>query len=250
MKAMIFAAGMGTRLRPITDRVPKALVNVAGLTLLERNIQKIKRIGITEIVVNVHHFADQIVDFLRSHDNFGITIHISDERDLLLDTGGGVLHAQQWLDGTEPFLIHNVDILTDVDLLAMECQHNKHHALSTLLVKYRDTQRFLLFDENNKLCGWHNKKTGEFLPPAVADIYAQTHEYAFGGIHIMSPKIFPLLQEYCTKVGPKFSIIPFYLSICDQHHLLGYKQTEQYQWLDIGKLETLEQAQKQYGQDC
>ena len=149
MKALVFAAGLGTRLRPLTDHKPKALVELCGVTMLERVITNIKNCGITDVVVNVHHFGDQIIDFLKNKDNFGINITISDERDLLLDTGGGILKARHLLEGDEAFLVHNADILTDLNLAEMIAYHKANGADVTLLAKQRSTQRYLVFGENN-----------------------------------------------------------------------------------------------------
>ncbi|MDD7716929.1 MAG: nucleotidyltransferase family protein, partial [Bacteroidales bacterium] len=164
MKAMVFAAGLGTRLRPLTNDRPKALVEVGGKTMLERVITHLADCGVTDITVNIHHFGEKIIEFLEEKKNFGLDIHISDERDLLLDTGGGLMKARKYLDGDEPFIVHNADILTDLDLKAMYDFHVEHDALSTILVKDRQTQRYFLFDHDHRLKGWINKKTGETKP--------------------------------------------------------------------------------------
>ena len=161
MKAMIFAAGLGTRLKPLTDNKPKALVEVGGKTMLELVILKLKEAGFNEIVINIHHFGQQIIDYLKANNNFGLTIHISDERDYLLDTGGGIKKATPFLMGNEPFLVHNVDIFSNVDLRQLYENHLKSGATATLLVSQRKTARYLLFNKENKLCGWHNNETGE-----------------------------------------------------------------------------------------
>ena len=161
MKAMIFAAGLGTRLKPLTDNKPKALVEVGGKTMLELVILKLKEAGFNEIVINIHHFGQQIIDYLKANNNFGLTIHISDERDYLLDTGGGIKKATPFLMGNEPFLVHNVDIFSNVDLRQLYENHLKSGATATLLVSQRKTARHLLFNKENKLCGWHNNETGE-----------------------------------------------------------------------------------------
>ncbi|MEA4809211.1 sugar phosphate nucleotidyltransferase, partial [Macellibacteroides fermentans] len=157
MKAMIFAAGTGSRLKPYTDHIPKALIPIDGKPMLEHIILKLKAAGFTEIIINVHHLGEQIIEFLAGKDNFGITIHISDERDYLLDTGGGIKHAAQFLQGDEPFLVHNVDIISNVDLKALYQHHLDTNPLATLLVSKRDTSRYLLFNKENKLSGWRNK---------------------------------------------------------------------------------------------
>ena len=157
MKAMVFAAGLGTRLRPLTDHQPKALVNVGGVPMLERVILRLKGAGFDDITVNVHHFGEQIIDFLQTKRYAGVTIHISDERDLLLDTGGGILKAKPFLEGNEPFLVHNADIMTDIDLGALYRHHLAHRAEATLVVSQRNTSRYLLFDAQQRLQGWTNK---------------------------------------------------------------------------------------------
>ena len=164
MKAMIFAAGLGTRLRPLTDHTPKALVPIAGKTMLERVILRLKDAGFNDITINIHHFGEQIIEFLRTHNDFGATIHISDERDRLLDTGGGIKKARPFLDGNEPFLVHNADIICDVDLAELYRHHRESNAEATLLVSERQTSRYLLLDDDNLLHGWINKSTGETKP--------------------------------------------------------------------------------------
>ena len=161
---MIFAAGLGTRLRPLTDNMPKALVPVAGKTMLERVILKLKDAGFHDITINIHHFGSQIIDFLRANQNFGVDIHISDERGELLDTGGGIKKARPLLESNEPFLIHNADILTDLDLNAFYHHHLESDADATLLTNHRKTSRYLLMNQDNRLCGWTNLSTGEVLP--------------------------------------------------------------------------------------
>ena len=243
MKAMIFAAGLGTRLRPLTNDRPKALVEVGGVAMLERVINRLKLHGITEIVINIHHFGEKIIEFIKENNNFGITIHISDERDLLLDTGGGILKAQQWLDGNEPIIIHNADILTDFDLHKMVEQHINSNADATLLVADRKTARYFYIGENNRLNGWTNISTGEVKP---ADYIALNTDKlrAFGGVHIVSPSIFSELQNYSTE--PKFSITPFYIDRCKDLKIMGYTPNEKYQWLDIGKIESIAIAEQEF----
>jgi len=165
MKAMIFAAGLGSRLKPLTDTMPKALVPVAGRPMLEHVILKLKAFGFTEIVINIHHFGEQILEFLKVNDNFGLTIHISDERDVLLDTGGGIRKASSFFENSdEPFLVHNVDILSNVDLKELYDYHLQTDGLATLLVSQRKTSRYLLLDAEKRLCGWINKDTGQVKP--------------------------------------------------------------------------------------
>lgn len=239
MKGMIFAAGLGTRLRPLTNDMPKALVEVAGKPMLRHVIERFKQAGISEIVVNVHHFADKIIDYLRDNNCFDVTIHISDERDYLLDTGGAILKARRWLDGDEPFLVHNADILTDIDLTAIERNHIDSGAAATLVVATRESSRYLLFDNDFDLRGWTNIKTGEVLPQAI-DV-ARSGKMAFGGIHILSPdRIYGLLSTFSDD--KKFSIIPFYVKNCRKIKIRGYLSPTPYRWVDIGRPETLAKA--------
>jgi NDP-sugar pyrophosphorylase family protein len=232
MKAMILAAGLGTRLKPITDNIPKALVPINGKPMLEHLILKLKAAGFHEIVINIHHLGEQIIDFLAANDDFGVKIKISDERDYLLDTGGGIKHAAQFLtENDEPFLVHNVDIVSNVDLKALYDHHVETNPLATLLVSKRNTSRYLLFDKDNKLCAWHNRDTGEiksFFPNFDPQKYT---EYAFGGIHIISPRLFEWMEEWTGK----FSIISFYLSVCAKTNIRAYSPAG-IQLIDIGKL--------------
>lgn len=236
---MIFAAGTGSRLKPLTDTKPKALIEVGGKPLLQHVIEKLKASGFTYIVINVHHLADQIIDFLHANGNFGIAIHIADERDYLLDTGGGIKNARHLLEGEEPFLVHNVDILSNVDLKEVYESHINSEALATLVVSKRKTSRYLLFDKQNRLSGWKNKETGEiksYFPDFDPSRY---EEYAFSGIHVLSPEIFEWMDEWTGK----FPIINFYLSIAAKADLRAYP-AEHLQLLDVGKPETLQQAEE------
>lgn len=238
MKAMIFAAGLGSRLKPLTDTTPKALLPIAGKPMLERIILKLKAAGFDEIVINIHHLGRQILDFLGARDNFGVKIYISDEQDYLLDTGGGIKKAACFLEGDEPFLVHNVDILSNVDVRKLYDTHLQTKSLATLLVSKRDTSRYLLFNKEEKLCGWRNRETGEvksFYPYFDPE---QHTEYAFGGIHVISPEIFHWMEEWTGK----FSIINFYLSICAKTTIQAFPAAN-LRLLDIGKPDTLKKAQ-------
>lgn len=247
MKAIIFAAGLGTRLRPLTNDRPKALVEVGGVPMLERVARRLIAAGCDDITVNVHHFAQKVIDFLAAKEHFGVTMHVSDERDLLLDTGGGILKARQWLDGNEPFVVHNADILTTVDLGEMVESHRRSGAMATLLVKDRSTSRYLLFDREQRMRGWTNRSTGEVKP---AGLNAEgLNLRAFGGVHVLSPQIFALLEKYDRLNGPKFSTMPFYIDICTEHYLRGYEPDAPYLWLDVGKPDTLKQAQELVAND-
>lgn len=234
---MIFAAGLGTRLKPLTDHMPKALVPVAGKPMLEHVILKLIASGFDEIVINVHHFAEQIIDFLKEKNNFGIKIWISDETEELLDTGGGIKQASSLLN--EPFLVHNADILSNVDLKALYDFHLASENDATLLVSPRKTVRYLLFDQTNRLCGWINKDTLQTKPEGFIYQPDEQQEYAFGGIHIISPSLFKYMEGWTGK----FSIMDFYLQTCQKAKLGGYAK-EDLQLIDIGKPDTLAQAEE------
>ena len=240
MKAMIFAAGLGTRLKPLTDHMPKALVPVAGRPMLEHVILKLKAAGFNELVINIHHFGEQILDCLRANQNFGLTIHISDERDCLLDTGGGIRKAEPFFRGNEPFLVHNVDILSDTDLKALYEYHRQSGNDATLLASRRKTVRYLLFDDEKRLCGWINKDTLQTKPEGFAYNPEHHHEYAFSGIHVISPSLFHYMDERWTG---KFSIMDFYLQTCREARIRG-RLTDTLSLIDIGKPETLTQAEE------
>ena len=241
MKAMIFAAGVGSRLRPLTDHTPKALVKVGGTAMLERVIIRLKAMGADEIVINIHHLGGQIVDFLHVNNNFGLTIHVSDETALLLDTGGGLLHALPYLDGPDPVIVHNADIVTDVDLRALYAAHLDSHADATLLVARRDTSRYLLLRPNDlRLQGWINKKTGEVRPADCRPLEEGLEEWAFGGIHVLAPTLLRRLADEAVP-GP-FSIIPFYLSVCRTMDIRGLNLP--CRWFDAGRPETLSAAEQ------
>ncbi len=236
MKAMLFAAGMGTRLKPLTDRIPKALVPVAGVPLLDLTLQKLRLSGATEVVVNVHHFAQQIIDYLQTKD-FGLQVQISDESSALLDTGGGLRHALPLFGKTEsPVLIHNVDILSNADLSAFHAFAGQHDI--ALLVSERETSRYLLFDDEMRLVGWTNIQTGEVRSPYPDLDVAACRRYAFSGIHAVSPDAFPLLEER----EEKFPIMDFYLSECHRLDIRGYF-AEDLRLVDVGKLDTLAVAE-------
>lgn len=234
MKAFIFAAGLGTRLRPLTNDKPKALVEVAGKTLLQHAIEYLQQQGITEVVLNVHHFADLVEKYLKQHQNFGSQIQISDERGKLLETGGGLAKAAPLLAGTKPIVLYNVDILTNLDLKTMLSQHQAKGALATLAIRQRTSSRYLLFDEQKRLCGWQNISTQE-----KRLVYPQPNlqPYAFSGIHIIEPQLLSLLPQ---QQGA-FSIIPAYLDLAAQKQLIGYPHDQDY-WFDVGKPERLVKA--------
>jgi len=244
MKAFILAAGLGTRLKPVTEQCPKALVEVNGKPLLQRLIEKLKQSGYTDIVVNVHHFADQVIDFLNANQNFGANIQISDEREQLLDTGGAILKAQPFLEDSPHFLVHNVDILSDINFSVIAEHHVKSNALATIAVRDRNTDRKFLFDENLLLRGWQNGKTSEkslanrCLASLDMTVEEQLVPLAFSGIHIISSDIFKHVQQ-----SGKFSIVQTYLELAKIFDICGFRHDGDL-WLDVGKPEQLEQAQE------
>lgn len=245
MRAIIFAAGYGTRLKPWTDSHPKALVPVDGVPALERAIVRLREAGVTQVVVNVHHFAGQIVGFIENRD-WGIPVYISDESDRLLDTGGGLLKARKWLDtgDGEPFIVHNADIVSDLDLDAMVNYHRQSGAAATLLAMDRSSSRHLYFSRMDKrLEGWGDDRDGSTRPEGfVPD--ASMLALAFGGIHVLSPEVFGFLEEYSRRIGDTaFPIVPFYTSVCKNMDIRAYNpDPDTYLWYDIGTMERVEQA--------
>ncbi len=229
MKALILAAGYGTRLQPLTNDKPKALVELHGKTLLEHAINNLKKHGITDIIVNVHHFAEQIIDFLRSKNNFDINISISDESKLLLDTGGGIKKARSFFNN-EPFIVYNVDIISNIDLGKLIANHKNSDAIATLAVKERHTSRQILFDEELNLCEWQNIITGERKPCRTA--IGKLKAYGFSGFQIIEPAIFDLMTEEV------FSIIPFYLQIAKNNNIKAHIHNQS-EWYDVGRYEYL-----------
>lgn len=235
---MILAAGLGTRLKPLTDTMPKALVPVGGKPLLQHSVEKLILSGFDEIIINVHHFAEQIIKFVEQNNHFGIRIEFSDEREKLLDTGGGVRKASWFFDDDKPFLVHNVDILSNINLKEFYTFHLKNHLPATLLCSNRRTARYLLFDGGNHLKGWINEKTGEVKSP-FPDFNPKVYQkLAFSGIHILQPSVF----HYMENFPDKFSIIDFYLSICDKVQLFGYTPRD-LQIMDVGKPGSLQEGQ-------
>ena len=250
MRAMIFAAGLGTRLKPLTDTLPKALVPLAGKTLLEWQIERLKAAGITDIVVNVHHFPDMIINYLRENDNFGCRIQVSDERDMLLETGGGLRKAKELLTSSpdspiasSPILICNVDILSNIDIPTLLNAYNPDE-MGVVVVSERDTQRYLLFDEENRLCGWTNIATGEVKGEEA--IRRRGHEamkkLAFSGMQVLNPRVFDCMDEVVKLKGDKFSLIDLYLSIAEKEILRAYIP-ENYRMMDVGKINQLSEAE-------
>jgi MurNAc alpha-1-phosphate uridylyltransferase len=259
-RGMILAAGLGTRFKPWTDRHPKALAMVNGKSLLQRNIEYLQGYGIREVIVNVHHFAEQIEEAIRAGGGWGSDITISDERQEVLETGGGLKKAAWWLNAVSPnasrpeagspnsspahppFLLINVDILTDLDLSAFIHDHIEHRPLATLAVTERKTSRYFLFDEQQELCGWRNIKTGEerLARPSVATPHpsAPLIQKAFSGIHIIEPSIFPLMQR-----EGKFSMVDIYLDLAATQKIRGFDHSHS-KLIDVGKPESVGQAEQ------
>lgn len=237
MKAMIFAAGLGTRLLPLTAHTPKALIKVGGKTLLERSIAYLKKFGVDDIVVNIHHFPEQIRDFLQQHKNFGVQIRISDESDHLLDTGGGILHARHLLEGGESILLINVDILTNMDLGTFFRCHEQTGALASLAVRERSSSRYLLFDRKNRLSGWQNTSTGELRVSRPATI-PESVPLAFSGIHLIRPELLSKITE-----SGKFSIIDLYLRLSATENIASYRDQDSI-WMDLGKYGEIMKAEE------
>ena len=235
-QAMIFAAGLGTRLKPITDTKPKALVEVAGKPLLRHVIEKLKANGFERIVINIHHFGEQITNYLSANNNFGVNISISDERKQLLETGGGIKKAQTLFDSTSPILIHNVDILSNANLSSL---YDKATTDATLLVSNRNSNRRLLFDNNMSLKGWMNVETGETRPQHINQEVSNYQQYAFSGIHVFSPNMFGAMNNYPER----FKIIDFYLDQCTKHNITGVVDNR-LKLMDVGKINTLDLAEK------
>ena len=240
MKAMVLAAGLGTRLRPLTNDRPKALVEVGGRTLLEITLNRLRGFGIRDVIINVHHYADMMMEHVKAAGNFGMHIEFSRE-DILLDTGGGLKNAAWFLGGgsgaqeEDPFILHNVDVISTIDLQRMVEVHKENKALVTLAVQERKSSRYLLFDEQAQLCGRRlvKEEKTEMVRPAQ-----HLSELAFAGIHVISPRIFSLLTEEGT-----FSIIPAYLRLASQGEKVMAFRADHYYWRDLGKPENIQQAE-------
>ena len=238
MKAMILAAGLGTRLKPWTDHHPKALALVNGKSLLQRNIEYLQQFGITEVLVNVHHFADQIIDAVEKNKGWGSTITISDETDEVLETGGGLKKAGWYFEGTTPFILMNVDILTSLDMRAMIDAHQSSKPLATLAISERKTSRYFLFDTTQFLRGWRNVQTGEEKPAGISTTIPDLKEMAFSGMHIIDPLLLTLMER-----NGKFSMVDVYLDLCNNHTILGYDHTGA-ELVDVGKPENINKAEQ------
>jgi N-acetyl-alpha-D-muramate 1-phosphate uridylyltransferase len=234
MKGIIFSAGLGTRLLEHTANRPKALVEVNGKPLLFYAIDKLTKAGIRQIVVNVHHFADQIINYLNNN-TFDAEIIISDERDQLLDTGGGLLNARMHLEGNEPIVAYNVDVLSTVDLQQVINHHYSKNALATLVVRKRTTNRYFMFDKNMLLCGWKNTLNGEQIISSPE--FENSEPFAFSGIHIILPRIFEMIHQ-----SGKFPITSLYLKLSETEKIIGYNDLSEF-WIDCGKQEQLAMAE-------
>jgi len=234
MKAMILAAGLGTRLRPLTNDRPKALVEVGGRTLLEITLSRLRTFEVREVIINVHHFADMIVDYLKANDNFGMRIEISRE-EVLLDTGGGLKKAAHFFvdssPSDEPFILHNVDVISTIDLARVVQFHAERRALATLAVQERETSRYLLFDQQLQLCG---RLAGRDQAPEMVRAAEPTQALAFSGIHVISPRIFKVLTEEGA-----FSIITSYLRLAGQGESMVAFRADEYYWRDLGRPENV-----------
>lgn len=235
MKAMILAAGLGSRLKDFTKNTPKALIKIKDKTLLEIVVSNLKSQGIRDIIINVHHHLQQIIDFVETNNNFGINIAFSKENELL-DTGGGVKKASWFFDDNEPFLLYNVDVISDINISQMLDFHKTNNSDVSIAIRSRKTSRYFLFDANNRLCGWKNEATNE--EKIVRESPQKMLSFSFMGIHIISPEVF----KYFSK-KEKFSIVDFYLSIAVENRILGF-QADKYSWIDCGKPENLRQAER------
>jgi NDP-sugar pyrophosphorylase family protein len=240
MKAMVLAAGLGTRLRPLTDDRPKALVEVAGRTLLEITLTRLKSFGVSEAIVNVHHFSDMVIDYLKANDNFRMCIELSRE-DVLLDTGGGLKKAAWFFressgNGEEAFLLHNVDVLSSIDLAAMLRSHMESQSLVSIAVQKRQSSRQLLFNEHGILCG---RIAGRERDEEIVRSSRQVAPLAFCGLHVISPRLLALMTE-----DGAFSIIDTYLRLASQGEKISAFRADKYYWRDLGKLESLRLAAK------
>ena len=239
MRAMILAAGLGTRLRPLTDTRPKALVEIGGRTLLEITLSRLRSGGVQDVIINVHHFGEMIADYLHASSSFGMHIEVSRE-DVLLDTGGGLKKAGWFLDASaEPFILHNVDVLSTIDLERMVQAHVRTGALATLAVKRRDTSRHLLFDDQGHLCGRRHGQQTELVCTG-----RPAEQLAFCGIHVISSRLLPMLTE-----GGAFSIIDSYLRLVAAGEDIRAFRADEYYWRDIGRVESMEQAERDFQQN-
>jgi len=236
MRAMILAAGLGTRLKPLTDSIPKALIKIKDKTLLELQINKLKSEGFDQIIINVHHFANQIKDFLKSNNFFSSSIEISDESEMLLDTGGGLKKALHFFSDGKPFLVYNVDILSSINLKKMMDYHINSSSIATLAVQDRKSSRKFLFDDKMVLCGWENQKSGKQIIARTSQ--SGLKKFSFSGVQIVDPIIFKYFPDKDV-----FSLIELYLAVAKKENIIGYVHNED-EWIDLGKIENLNEAEK------
>jgi NDP-sugar pyrophosphorylase family protein len=236
MRAMILAAGLGTRLKPLTNSTPKALIKIKDFTLLELQIKKLVSEGFDQIIINVHHFGDVVKDYLKQNNFFNCSIEISDESEKLLDTGGGLKKASHFFMEDEPFLVYNVDILSNISLRKLINYHLTSESIATLAIQNRDSSRKFLFDKNNILCGWMNQKSSENI--ITSDEQSELFPYSFSGIQVINPKIFKYFPDKDI-----FSLVELYLSAARKAKISGYVHNDDL-WIDIGKLENLDRAEK------
>lgn len=235
MKALILAAGLGTRLKPMTDNMPKALVPFANKSIIDYLIEKLYKSGISEIAVNLHHYGNVLKKYLIENNKYNINFYFSDETDLLLDTGGAIKKASEFLNNTEPFIVHNVDVLSDINLNEMYDFHLKTGNLVTLAVRKRNSSRYFLFDSNNLLCGWENTKTDE--KKIVKNYISQYYPFAFSGIQIVSPEIFEFMPS-----EDKFSVVDFYLKLASNNNIGAYLHDKNF-WFDLGTIQKIKEAE-------
>ncbi len=231
---MVFAAGLGTRLHPLTQSAPKALVELNGRPLLDHVLKRLVRFGVQSIVVNIHHYGEQIMQFLQNEE-YGVPVYVSDERGALLDTGGGLRHATKLFSGNQPILLHNVDVFSDVDLNQMLDFHLINKAMATVAVRDRSTSRYLLFDDQHILRGWENIKTGELK---FVEANHNLNRLAFSGIHIVNPEILNLIDR-----NGKFSIIDLYLELSKKYRIQAFQHDESF-WMDVGRISHLRELEK------
>lgn len=240
MKAMIFAAGLGTRLRPLTENIPKALVRIHGRTMMDRVLEKLKSSGFDEVIINLNHHAGLIREYLSENKNFGLSISISDESDLLLDTGGGLKKARAFFNDGNPFLVHNIDILSNIDLRELYQFHLQYNPTATLALQSRKTDRVLLFDKDFNLAGWKNKATGKIKLPVPKEVVV---EMGFCGIHVISPEIFSHMKR-----DGVFSIIDTYMDLIPYRSIKGFDVKDVY-WADIGNHHDLAEVEKYFSEN-
>lgn len=238
MKSIIFAAGIGSRLGELTGNKPKALVEISGITLLEAAIRKLKKYGIDEIIINVHHFADMIEEFLWKNRNFDIRIELSDEREQLLETGGGLMKASWFFDDNKPFLTYNVDVLTSLDITSLIVFHKESDSLVSLACKKRNTERYFLTDKSNRLCGWENIKTGDRIDAIHSE--GAVERVGYSCVTVMNPEIFDLIGEKGV-----FSLTPIFLRLTEKHPVMVYKHDQDY-WTDIANQKRFDEANEYF----